>query len=66
MKTSGILVRALLAMLLLLVEIDPGASGGSNGRTKVDGHQRQPEQRHLGAADGQGRICRTNYLYFTS
>ena len=55
MKASGILIRGLLAMPLLLVEIEPGAIGGSDGRTNVDRHQRQLEQRHLGAAGGKDR-----------
>jgi hypothetical protein len=55
MKASGILIRALLAVPLLLVEIEPGAIGGSDGRSNVDRHQRQLEQRYLGAADGKDR-----------
>jgi hypothetical protein len=55
MKASGILIRALLAMPLLLVEIEPGAIGGSDGRTDIDGHQRELEQPHLGAAGGNDR-----------
>jgi hypothetical protein len=55
MKASGILIRALLAIALLLVEIDPGAIGGSDGRTNFDVHQRQLEQRYLGAAGGKDR-----------
>ena len=66
MKASGILIRGLLAMPLLLVEIEPGAIGGSDGRTNVDRHQRQLEQRHLGSSDGEGPTSWTNYLYFTS
>lgn len=55
MKAAGILIRALLAMPLLLFEIDPGTSGGTDGHGNFDLDQRQLEQRHLAAADGEGR-----------
>jgi len=45
MKAAGILIRALLTLPLLLVEIDPGASGGTDGHGNFDVDQRQLEQR---------------------
>jgi len=55
MKASGILIRALLAMPLLLVEIEPGSIGGSDGRTNFDVYKRQLEQHHLGASGDKDR-----------
>lgn len=39
MEASDILRRALLAVLLLLIEVDPGASGGVNRTAGTDDHQ---------------------------
>ncbi len=46
MKASGILNRALLAMLLLLVEIEPGTSGGVNRYGNANDHQRTSVNLH--------------------
>jgi len=66
MKASDILIRALLVTPLLLFEIEPGASGGSYDHNNFGVDQRPLEQRHLAAADSEGRTSWTNDLYLTS
>ena len=54
MKASRILIRALLAVPLLLIEIEPGASDGSDDHNNCGVDERPLAQRHL-ATDSEGR-----------